>query len=207
MTHVLNYALRKTLILDSGKAQENSNLCEQRGSLVDTEKLRFDFSWSSALSVSDIAKIESLVLGVINAKLPVDSAVVPLSAASKIASLRKVFGEAYPDPVRVVSVGVAVEELLKNPSSEGWYNVSIEFCGGTHLSNTANAEEFVIFEESGIAKGIRRISAFTRSQAKEARLRAASLLAKLHIAESAEITPDFIGQFKELRKEASLFEC
>ena len=66
--------------------------------------------------------------------------------------------QVYPDPVRVISVGPPVGSLLSNPKDEQWRGSSIEFCGGTHLSNTREAEAFVITEETAVAKGIRRIS-------------------------------------------------
>ena len=68
------------------------------------------------------------------------------------AGLRAVFGEAYPDPVRVVSIGVPVEDLLKEPSKPEWRQYSVEFCGGTHLASTRAADAFVLVSEEGIAK-------------------------------------------------------
>lgn len=162
MTHVLNYALRAVLLEGNGSGVASQGMCEQKGSLVDADKLRFDFSWSSALTPLQVEQVEGLVRQKIAAGLGVFNEVVPLSQASSISGLRCVFGEKYPDPVRVISVGTPVPELLANPTNPAWTTNSIEFCGGTHLSNTSQAEDFVLFEESGIAKGIRRISAFTR---------------------------------------------
>ena len=68
----------------------------------------------------------------------------------------------YPDPVRVVSVANAVEDIVADPSNEAWGLNSVEFCGGTHVSNTREAEAFVITEETAVAKGIRRITGVTR---------------------------------------------
>lgn len=73
----------------------------------------------------------------------------------------------YVDPVRMVCVGTSVDSLLENPKNTEWANFSIEFCGGTHLSNLKEAEDFVIVEESGIAKGIRRLTGLTRKGAFE----------------------------------------
>jgi len=149
MTHVLNLAL-KTVLMEGKLSQ---GLCDQKGSQVDAEKLRFDFSWGSSLSSAQVALIENIVKEKINSKVPVYNEVVPLSDAMKISALRRVFGEAYPDPVRVVSVGVDIRSLLSDPENAQWEAVSVEFCGGTHLSNTSEAEDFVLIEESGIAKG------------------------------------------------------
>ncbi|CAM9903524.1 unnamed protein product, partial [Hapterophycus canaliculatus] len=96
------------------------------------------------------------------------SQVLPLSEAKSIFGLRAVFGEVYPDPVRVVSVGFPVDDMAKDPSREEWATSSVEFCGGTHVSNTREAEAFVITEETAVAKGVRRITAITGPAAKEA---------------------------------------
>ena len=68
------------------------------------------------------------------------------------AGLRAVFGEVYPDPVRVVSIGRPVEELLANPTAESNRQFSVEFCGGTHLKSTTDAAAFALLSEEGIAK-------------------------------------------------------
>lgn len=70
--------------------------------------------------------------------------------------------------VRVVSVGVEVEEILRNVKDPRWEKVSVEFCGGTHVRNTGDIKDLVILEESGIAKGIRRVIAVTGEDAHEA---------------------------------------
>eukprot|EP00814_Leptocylindrus_danicus_P020097 CAMPEP_0116044182 /NCGR_PEP_ID=MMETSP0321-20121206/26853_1 /TAXON_ID=163516 /ORGANISM="Leptocylindrus danicus var. danicus, Strain B650" /LENGTH=340 /DNA_ID=CAMNT_0003525241 /DNA_START=190 /DNA_END=1209 /DNA_ORIENTATION=- len=149
MTHVLNAALRKTL------AESNSNV-EQRGSLCNDEKLRFDFSHKKALSLKELQQVEAYVNDVINDNLEVTNQILPLEEAQALPGVVAVFGEVYPDPVRVVSV-----------SDE----VSIEFCGGTHLSNTKEAGAFVLVEETAVAKGIRRITGVTGEIALEAQQR------------------------------------
>eukprot|EP00981_Chlorochromonas_danica_P003570 scaffold659_cov192-Ochromonas_danica.AAC.83 len=202
MTHVLNYALRSVLLSSSQDSNTASlGLCDQKGSLVDPEKLRFDFSWGSALTPQQIAQVEGIVNDRIKAALPVYGEVVSLQSASQISGLRKVFGEKYPDPVRVLSVGEDVAVLLNDPQNSNWTNLSIEFCGGTHLTNTAQAEDFVLVEESGIAKGIRRIVGYTRAQASQARKRAAELIAKLDYAENLAGGSELLSIYKSVRLE------
>lgn len=200
MTHVLNFALRHVLITQGDNVGSGVNV-DQKGSLVDTEKLRFDFSWSSALSSAQVKAVEDIVNDRIRQSVPVFAEVVPLSSASNITALRKVFGETYPDPVRVVSVGSSVPDLLANPSSSEWGLLSIEFCGGTHLTNTSQAEDFVIVEESGIAKGIRRIVGLTRKAAKEARNRAKDLLDRITVMEHMPGGNELIAAFKTIKIE------
>lgn len=154
-THILNYALRE--VLGDG--------VEQKGSLVAPEKLRFDFSHKAGISIEDLEKIEDISEKYIHQSCQVYSKEVPLATAREINGLRAVFGETYPDPVRVVSVGVPVEDLLSNVKDPKWRDVSIEFCGGTHVKDTGVIKELIIIEESGIAKGIRRIIAVTGDDA------------------------------------------
>eukprot|EP01135_Chromosphaera_perkinsii_P000821 Nk52_evm109s151 gene=Nk52_evmTU109s151 len=156
-THMLNFGLRKSLKTE----------VDQKGSLVAPDKLRFDFS-SKAMNCAQIEETEKAVNELIEKKHPVYAEPATLSSAKKVNGLRAVFGEVYPDPVRVVSVGIPVETLLTDPSSPAGEATSVEFCGGTHLKNSADAEQFVIVSEDGIAKGIRRIVAFTGKEAKQA---------------------------------------
>ena len=154
-THILNYALREVL----------GDAIDQKGSLVAPEKLRFDFSHKSGISIEELEKIEDISTKYIRQNVEVYSKDVPLATAREINGLRAVFGETYPDPVRVVSVGVPVEDLLSNVKDEKWRDVSVEFCGGTHVQETGVIKELIIIEESGIAKGIRRIVAITGEDA------------------------------------------
>ncbi|KAI9792359.1 MAG: Alanine--tRNA ligase [Candelina submexicana] len=156
-THILNYALREVL----------GDAIEQKGSLVAAEKLRFDFSHKSGISDADLHKIEDISTGYIRQNFPVYAKDVPLATAREIVGVRAVFGETYPDPVRVVSVGVEVDSLLENVKNPKWKEVSIEFCGGTHVQKTGDIKDLIILEESGIAKGIRRIIAVTGEDAHE----------------------------------------
>ena len=78
-----------------------------------------------------------------------------LAPASYFAPIlcRAVFGEVYPDPVRVVCIGRSIDELLAAPKAEGNRDYSVEFCGGTHLSNTADAKAFALISEEGASRG------------------------------------------------------
>jgi alanyl-tRNA synthetase len=156
-THVLNYALKEVL----------GNEVDQKGSLVAPEKLRFDFSHKSAVELPQLERIEKICTEYIRQNSEVFAKDVPLATAKQIRGVRAVFGETYPDPVRVVSVGVPVDDLLADVKNEKWEKVSVEFCGGTHVKNTGEIKELVILEESGIAKGIRRIVAVTGQDAYE----------------------------------------
>lgn len=157
-THILNFALKE--VLGDG--------VDQKGSLVAAEKLRFDFSHKSAVSDKELERIEEISTEYIRKNCPVYAQDVPLATAREISSVRAVFGETYPDPVRVVSVGVEVGEILKNVKDPQWQKVSIEFCGGTHVQKTGDIKDLIVLEESGIAKGIRRIIAVTGEEAHEA---------------------------------------
>ncbi|HEX4793409.1 MAG TPA: alanine--tRNA ligase [Humisphaera sp.] len=157
-THIANWALREVLGDD----------VQQKGSLVDPEKLRFDFSHSKAMSDDELARVETLVNESIARKMPVYAQVAPQAQALKINGLRAVFGEKYPPMVRVVSIGAPVEDLLADPANPKWRQFSIEFCGGTHLQNSGDARTFAITAEESVSKGIRRIVALTGDAAEQA---------------------------------------
>lgn len=156
-THVLNFALREVV----------GDTVDQKGSLVAAEKLRFDFSHKSGVTLAEMVNIQDVSTAYIQRNQAVYSKDVDLDSARQIAGVRAVFGETYPNPVRVVSVGMSVNEILKDPSNEEWRKYSIEFCGGTHVAKTGEIKELVVLEESGIAKGIRRIIAVTGEDAYE----------------------------------------
>ncbi|KAF2736641.1 alanyl-tRNA synthetase-like protein [Polyplosphaeria fusca] len=169
-THVLNYALR---------------------SLVAPEKLRFDFSHKAAVSDSELAKIEELSTSYIRQNTEVYAKDVPLATAREIRGVRAVFGETYPDPVRVVS----------DVKNEGWEKVSIEFCGGTHVKQTGEIKELVIIEESGIAKGIRRIVAVTGQDAYNVQREAAEFGQELDRLERMNFGPEKESSAKRIQFE------
>ncbi|SCU91028.1 LADA_0F07690g1_1 [Lachancea dasiensis] len=187
-THILNFALKEVL----------GNEVDQRGSLVAPEKLRFDFSHKKGLSIEELQAIENICHEQIKANLPVYYKNVPLELAQKISSVRAVFGESYPDPVRVVSVGQPIDDMLANPSSEEWQKYSVEFCGGTHVIKTGDIKEFVIVEESGIAKGIRRVVAVSGAEAHEVQRVALGFDNDLTATENLPFSPLKEKKLKEL---------
>ncbi len=132
--HLLQAALRKTL----------GDHVEQAGQLVNEERVRFDFTHFSALTAEELSKVESLVNTVILNAIPVTCKEMPIEEAKKLGAMA-LFGEKYGKIVRVVSV----EDFSK------------EFCGGTHVDNTAKLGLFKIVSESSAAAGVRRIEAVT----------------------------------------------
>ncbi|XP_075998291.1 alanine--tRNA ligase, cytoplasmic [Genypterus blacodes] len=169
-THILNFALRGVL----GEA-------DQRGSLVAPDRLRFDFTAKGALSTGEVRRTEEIACAMIGEAKGVYALDAPLAQAKAIQGLRAVFDETYPDPVRVVSIGLPVEELLADPNSAAGSLTSIEFCGGTHLQNSGHASPFVIVSEEAIAKGIRRIVAVTGTEAQKALRKADALRQALSV--------------------------
>jgi alanyl-tRNA synthetase len=181
-THLLNWALRETL--GSG--------VDQKGSLVAPDRLRFDFSHSKPVSPTELSAIEQLVREKIAADLPVYADAAPLNLARNITGLRAVFGEAYPDPVRVVSIGVPVSKLLDDTKNPEWQKYSIEFCGGTHVASTKEIAAFALTEEEAVAKGIRRVVALTGVAAIAAEQAADNAAQRIEAAASlppAELAP------------------
>ncbi|KAI0368603.1 hypothetical protein BV20DRAFT_968955 [Pilatotrama ljubarskyi] len=173
-THILNYCLREVL----------GDHIDQKGSLVAPTKLRFDFSHKQQVSTPELTKIEAMSQDWIRRNVRVFGKELPLPVAQKIYSLRAVFGESYPDPVRVVSLEYDVEEIAKDLENPKWRSTSIELCGGTHVARTGEIKDFVVTEESGIAKGIRRVVAVTGHEAAEARRLGESLTAQLNRIET-----------------------
>jgi len=170
MTHVLNYALKDVLVTKATNSDGVNQTIDQKGSLVDEHKLRFDFSWNGPLTEEQLTAVEDYVSKTISSGTPVEARIAPLDNAKQISSLRAVFGEVYPDPVRVVAVSpTPIAKILENPQDLQWQDYSVEFCGGTHLKNTQDAKAFVLLQEEGIAKGIRRITGITIDDALNAK--------------------------------------
>ncbi|CAH1183194.1 unnamed protein product [Phaedon cochleariae] len=177
-THILNHALRKVLGTEA----------DQRGSLVAPDRLRFDFTNKGALTTDQVRLAEESSKELISRNEQVFAKEASLGVAKTIKGLRAVFDETYPDPVRVVSVGVPVEQLESDPFSPAGDQTSIEFCGGTHVQYSGHIGDFVISSEEAIAKGIRRIVALTGPEATKALKRKELLENRLnelksHIAE------------------------
>jgi alanyl-tRNA synthetase len=104
---------------------------DQKGSLVAPSKLRFDFSHKAPVSLPELKKIEETCLEWIRKDVPVFSKDLDLKSARIIPGLRAVFGETYPDPVRVVTLEYDVDEIAKDLENPKWRGTSVEFCGGT----------------------------------------------------------------------------
>lgn len=158
-THIMNWALRRVL----------GDHIDQKGSLVDAEKTRFDFSHDKPVSQEEIQEIERLVNEKIYADLPVKPITMPLADAKNISGVRAVFGEKYPDPVRVLLIGCDKPE-------DATEETSVEFCGGTHLQHTGQAGLFKIISQEAVGKGVRRLTAVTGKKAIEAVQQMATLV-------------------------------
>ncbi len=157
-THLLNHALRRTL----------GESIDQKGSLVAQDRLRFDFSHPRPMTAEELTSVEADVRLGIEQSLDVSIDNAPLDLAKAVSGVRAVFGETYPNPVRVVSIGAAVQDLLDEPNNQRWSGLSIEFCGGTHAANTRDIDAFALVSEEAVAKGIRRITAITGVPARAA---------------------------------------
>eukprot|EP01065_Artemidia_motanka_P029501 TRINITY_DN35607_c0_g1_i1.p1 TRINITY_DN35607_c0_g1~~TRINITY_DN35607_c0_g1_i1.p1 ORF type:complete len:1081 (+),score=399.56 TRINITY_DN35607_c0_g1_i1:111-3353(+) len=163
-THELNRALREVLERRGGSYVE----VNQKGSLVEPESLRFDFSWNEKMTAEQLEQAEEVLNAAVQEDRKVYSAELPLAQAMSFHGLRQMFGEKYPDPVRVVSIGVPIEELQKNPKNEAWINYSLEFCGGTHLKSLGEVQQACIVAEDALMRGVRRMSVLTRGAAQKA---------------------------------------
>ncbi len=137
-THLLQAALVKVL----------GEHVHQAGSLVEPDHLRFDFTHFSALTGEELGKVKAALDGMILDGDNIETLVLPIEEAKKLGATA-LFGEKYGDVVRVVKMG----------------DKSVEFCGGTHLDNTAKIGTAVIVSESSVASGVRRIEAYTGLEA------------------------------------------
>ncbi|CAF1202456.1 unnamed protein product [Adineta ricciae] len=156
-THILNFALRAVL----------GDTVDQRGSLVAPDRLRFDFSAKGAMTPDELKHVETVCNKQIEQSLKVYAKESSLAEAKQIEGLRAVFDETYPDPVRVVSIGVSIDDLLTKPPKADGREYSVEFCGGTHLKTSKHVDRLVVVTEEAIAKGIRRVVAVTGPEAEK----------------------------------------
>eukprot|EP00397_Hematodinium_sp_SG-2012_P004800 GEMP01004814.1.p1 GENE.GEMP01004814.1~~GEMP01004814.1.p1 ORF type:complete len:1022 (+),score=255.42 GEMP01004814.1:386-3451(+) len=192
-THILNFALRRVL----------GSKVDQKGSLVDCDKLRFDFAWNAPVTLEQLKEIEKICNHHIQMELCVSDKDCDFNDAMAIPGLRAVFGEAYPNPVRVVSIGQEIDAMLNDTSKTRIYGeeVSVEFCGGTHVRNSKEVDKLILMSEEGVAKGIRRIVAYTgRHAAEEASLKAALVIGHLEDAKSLR-GPALEAQIAKLRSQ------
>ena len=136
-THLMHKALREVL----------GAHVQQKGSLVNAERTRFDFAHNAPLSNEQIRKVEQLVNAEVLANVAVKAEVMPIDAAQKAGAMM-LFGEKYGDEVRVLDIGT-----------------SRELCGGTHVQRTGDIGLFTIVAEGGVAAGVRRVEALTGDNA------------------------------------------
>ncbi|WP_164103363.1 alanine--tRNA ligase [Candidatus Laterigemmans baculatus] len=141
-THILHYALQRSV----------GRHAQQQGSKVEADSLRFDFTNQESLDEETVAKIQADVLERIEADEPIQWKSVPLAEA-RAAGAMMLFGEKYPDPVRMVSMGEFSKEL----------------CGGTHLCRTGDVGAFEVISEESVSSNTRRIVALTGPRAEEHR--------------------------------------
>ncbi len=179
-THILHHALQSSI---GGHAQ-------QQGSKVDADWLRFDFTNQAALTDEQVDRIEQIVAERVRESAQVSWKLVPLSEARKAGAMM-LFGEKYPDPVRMVSMG----------------EFSRELCGGTHLTNTREVDQFEVIAEESVSAGTRRVVALTGKRASEHRqqveriLNEAATTLGTSAAQVADKTRELVKQVRALKKQ------
>ena len=179
-THLLHAALRRVL----------GDHVQQKGSLVDAERLRFDFSHFEPVSKEQLLEIEQLVNNQIRANNPAETKVMPLEQAKQSGAMA-LFGEKYADDVRVLRLG----------------DFSVELCGGTHVRAAGDIGLFKILSETGIASGVRRIEAVTGEkalalvEAEEQQLQSVAGLLKAGKDDITVKLEQLLAKHRELEKE------
>ena len=184
-THLLDAALKKVL----------GDHVHQAGSLVEPDRLRFDFTHFEAISPEELRQVEELVNDAILEGYPVVTEILPIEEAKKKGAVA-MFGEKYGETVRVVEMS----------------DFSVEFCGGTHVDNTAKAGPFRIKSEGSVASGVRRIEATVGRLSLDTMNKNQELL--FHAAQVLKTTPGELAakaeqqaaEMKELRHELEKFK-
>jgi len=180
VTHILHSILR----------QELGDHVTQKGSLVEAEKMRFDFAHFEGITTDKLQQIERLVNDYVRLNVAVTTKLTNIEAA-KEAGAMALFGEKYGDEVRVVDMG----------------ELSVELCGGTHVQNTGDIGLFKITSEAGIAAGVRRIEAVTGAyalshvQALESKITSAAAVIKSDPASLIEKSQALVDKNRQLEKE------
>ncbi len=184
-THLMHAALRQVL----------GNHVQQKGSLVDADKTRFDFAHNKAMSTDEIRQVEALVNEQIRANNAVTAQIMKHADAIKAGAMA-LFGEKYGEEVRVLAMG-----------REGQGAFSTELCGGTHVARTGDIGFFKVVSEGGVAAGVRRVEAVTGPgalayvQAQDARVTEAADALKTQPAELPQRIAQIIDHVKTLEKE------
>ncbi len=185
-THLLQKALKSVL----------GDHVHQAGSLVEPDRLRFDFSHYSAVTPEQMAQIDSIVQTAVLEGYPVDIREMPIDEAKEMGAMA-LFSEKYGDTVRVVNMG----------------GYSIELCGGTHLDNTAKVGPFRIESEGSVASGVRRIEAITgkaclaEMELARQRVYDACAILKTKPAELASKLETQVEEIKNLKKSIESFKA
>jgi len=179
VTHLMHKALREVL----------GPHVQQKGSLVDADKTRFDFAHDKSMSEDEMRRVEALVNAEILENTPTRAQIMPVEEAKRSGAMM-LFGEKYGDEVRVLDIGS-----------------SREFCGGTHVARTGDIGLFKIVDQSSVAAGVRRVEAKTGEgalawvQAQEAKLRQAATLLRAPVDDlDAKIT-QVLDNVKSLERE------
>ncbi len=185
-THLLQKALKSVL----------GDHVHQAGSLVEPDRLRFDFSHYSAVTAEEMAKIDTIVQSAVLEGYPIDVREMPIDEAKAMGAMA-LFSEKYGDTVRVVNMG----------------GYSIELCGGTHLDNTAKVGPFRIESEGSVASGVRRIEAITgkaclaEMELARKRVYDACAILKTKPAELASKLEGQVEEIKTLKKAIDTFKA
>ncbi|MBQ8830036.1 MAG: alanine--tRNA ligase [Oscillospiraceae bacterium] len=186
-THLLQKALQEVL----------GNHVHQAGSLVEPDRLRFDFTHFAAVTPEELDKIQTIVNDAILSGYDIDIREMPIDEA-RAQGATALFGEKYGDVVRVVNMG----------------GYSVELCGGTHLNNTAKAGSFRIMSEFSVASGVRRIEAITGKEtiavmsANQQRIINLAVALKVNnLAELEAKAESYVNEIKEMKRIIDVFKA